>query len=112
MTFKINGTPLLTGPSDHRWSERTMLGIDGNSHAIYVTPRQYEFSFDWLDAASFAQLIGFYQACSGTSSVDLPQWGSATGGYAIYNGVIQEPTYSNSFEGFFGSVKLLVINIR
>jgi hypothetical protein len=112
MTFKINGTTLNTPPSNHRWTDRNILGYDGNAHPVYVAPRSYELTWDWLEADAFAQLIGFYNACSGTMTVDLPKWNSSTGGYATYNGVLSEPTYSNSFEGFYGSVKLLVLNIR
>jgi hypothetical protein len=112
MNFNINGTDLLNEPTDHKWIGRTVLGYDGNGHPIYVTPRSYEFDFDWLGADSFAQLIGFYQATTGTSQIMLPMWNSATGGFAQYSCTLQEPTYSNSFEGFYGSVKFLILNIK
>jgi hypothetical protein len=112
MNFQINGTDLLNEPTNHNWSAKTVLGFDGNGHPIYVSPRQYSMSWDWLDAASFAQLEGFYLATTGTCQIALPTWNSATGGFANYSATLEEPTYTNSFEGFFGSVKLLVLNIR
>lgn len=112
MDFKINNTDLLTAPSNHGWLPRTRLGYDGNAHPVYPAPRQYKMTWDWLDAASFVQLIGFYNACSGTMSVTLPMWNSATGGFASYNGTLEEPNYGNSFEGTYGSVQFLILNIR
>jgi hypothetical protein len=112
MTFKINGTPFLTNPSNHHWSERQTLGYDGNGHPIYVAPRQHEMTWDWVDSESFSQLQGFYLATTGTCQIDLPKWNSATGGFATYSATLREPTYANSFEGFYGSVKFLVLNIH
>jgi hypothetical protein len=112
MTLKINGTQLTTQPSNSHWIERNQLGFDGNAHPVYVAPRQFEMSWDWMEADAFAQLIGFYQGCTGTMSVDLPMWNGSTGGYATYTGTLREPSYTSSFEGTFGSVKLLILNIR
>jgi hypothetical protein len=113
MTFKINGIPFTYPPSTHHWVERNTLAFDGNGHPVYVLPRQYEMWWDWIDSAQFAQLIGFYNSVSGTNcSVDLPTWNSATGGFSTYSATLREPTYTNSFEGHYGSVKFLVLNIR
>jgi hypothetical protein len=112
MNFQINNTDLLTEPSDHGWQKRTALGYAGNAHAVYPAPRSYFFKFDWVDAASFAQLVGFYNMCSGTIQASLPMWNSSTGGFASYNGVLEEPSYSSSFEGFYGSVQFLLIDIK
>jgi hypothetical protein len=112
MNFQIDNTDLLTEPTNHNWIAKTILGFDGNGHPIYVTPRQYSMSWDWMDSNSFSQLINFYNSCSGTIQVGLPTWNSATGGFASYNGTLEEPSYTSSFEGFYGSVKLLILNIR
>jgi len=112
MNFKINGTDLLTEPSDHNWQKQVSLGYDGNAHPIYPSPRSYLMKWDWCDAESFSQLVGFYQACSGTIPVTLPMWNSATGGFATYNGTLEEPSYTSSFDGFFGSVSFLILNIH
>ena len=112
MNFQINSTDLLTEPTNHNWVARTQLAFDGNAHPVYPANRQYQFSFDWIDAASFSQLENFYLSCSGTIGVTLPAWNSATGGFASYNATLTEPTYSNSMEGFFGGVKLLLINVK
>jgi len=112
MSFQINGTDLLTEPTDHYWVAKTVLGFDGNGHPIYVTPRQYQLSYDWISSDSFAQLINFYQSCSGTIPVTLPMWNSATGGFASYTATLEEPTYTKSFEGFYGSVNFLILNIK
>jgi hypothetical protein len=112
MTFAINNTNLITQPSDHYWMERTNLGYDGNGHPIYPTPRQYEMDWDWLEVDAFAQLEGFYLSCTGTCQISLPCWGSATGGFATYSATLREPTYSKSFEGFYGSVKFIALNVK
>jgi len=112
MNFQINSTDLLTEPTNHNWVARTQLGFDGNAHAVYPANRQYSMAWDWMDAASFSQLVGMYNACSGTMSLTLPTWNSATGGFASYNGTLTEPSYTNSMEGFFGSVKLLLVNVK
>jgi hypothetical protein len=112
MDFKINNTDLLTAPTNHGWVTRTRLGYDGNGHPVYATPRQYQLKYDWLDAASFAQLIGFYQMCTGTIPVNLPMWDSASGGFASYNGTLEEPSYGSSFEGAYGAVSFLILNIK
>ena len=112
MTFQINSTDLLIEPTDHNWVARTKLGIDGNAHPIYPTPRQYEMKWDFVDAASFSQLVGFFQMCTGTIQVSLPMWNSATGGFSSYTATLEEPSYTKSFEGFYGGVQLLVLNIK
>jgi hypothetical protein len=112
MNFQINSTDLLTEPTNHGWIAKTVLGFDGNGHVIYVTPRQYQMKWDWMDSASFSQLVNFYNSCTGTIPVTLPMWNSATGGFASYNATLEEPSYTNSFEGFFGSVSLLMLNIK
>jgi hypothetical protein len=104
MNFQINSTDLLTEPTNHKWLAKTILGFDGNGHAIYVAPRQYEMDWDWMDAASFSQLQNFYLSTTGTCQIALPMWNSATGGFSTYSATLEEPTYNNSFEGFYGSV--------
>jgi hypothetical protein len=112
MNFQINNTDLLTEPTNHDWVQRTRLGYDGNAHPIYPGHRNYQMSWDFVDAASFSQLVGFYNMCSGSIQVSLPAWNSATGGFASYNASLEEPSYTTSFEGFYGAVKLLILNIR
>jgi hypothetical protein len=111
MNFQINGTDLINEPSDHDWIKRTVLGYDGNAHPVYPGHRQYQMKWDFVDAASFSQLIGFYNMCSGTIQVGLPAWNSVTGGFASYNATLEEPSYTSSFEGFYGGVSLLILNI-
>ena len=112
MNFNINGTDLLTEPTNHNWVAKTVLGFDGNAHPIYVAPRQYLMKWDFVDAASFSQLVGFYNMCSGSISANLPAWNSPTGGFSSYNATLEEPSYTTSFEGFFGGVSLLFLNVR
>lgn len=112
MTFAINNTNFITQPSNHKWLDRTLLGTDGNAHAIFPAVRQYELDWDWLEPDGFAQLIGFYLSCTGTCQITLPCWNSATGGYASYSATLREPTYSNSFEGYYGGVKLIALNVK
>jgi hypothetical protein len=112
MNFKINNTDLLTEPSDHNWQKQVSLGYDGNAHPIYPAPRSYLMKWDWCDAASFSQLENFYNSCSGTIPITLPTFGSPTGGYSVYSCTLEEPSYTSSFDGFFGSVSFLILNIK
>jgi hypothetical protein len=112
MNFQINNIDLITEPTNHNWIQRTRLGYDGNAHPIYPMPRNYQLKWDFVDAESFSQLVGFFNMCSGTIQVGLPAWNSSTGGFASYNATLEEPSYGTSFEGFYGGVSLLVLNIH
>ena len=112
MNFQINSTDLITEPTDHNWQKQTTMGYDGNAHPIYPAPRSYLFKWDFMDAASFSQLVNFYNSCSGTIPITIPTWNSSTGGYAVYSCTLEEPSYASSFEGFYGGVSLLVLNFK
>lgn len=115
MTVKINNTTLTTQPSTMKWVQRPSLGDDGNGHPIYPAPREAELSWDIIDATSYSQLQGFYDAAgsTGTISITLPQYGSSTYQDHDYSGcVIQEPSYEEYFEQHYTGVKLLIVKIR
>lgn len=115
MTYKVNGTEITTQPSDGNWVQRQSLGDDGNGHAIYPAPREFQMVWDIIDASSYNQLQGFYNAIgnTGTAVVTLPQYGSSTYQDYDYTGcVLQEPSYDRYFEQHYMGVKLLVLSIR
>lgn len=115
MTVKVNGTSLSTQPSDMGWVQRQSMGDDGNGHAIYPAPREFHMEWDIIDASSFNQVQGFYNAIgnTGTAVVTLPQYGSSTYQDYDYTGcVLQEPNYDRYFEQHYYGVKWLVVSIR
>lgn len=115
MTYRIQNTILLTQPSDGNWVQRQSLGTDGAGHPVYPAPREYQLTWDIIDAASYSQLQGFYDVAgnTGTVSVTLPQYASSTYQDHDYSGcVLQEPNYDKYFEQHYTGVKLLIANIR
>lgn len=115
MTFKINATTLTTQPSTHHWVERDKLGDDGAGHAIYPAVREYILEWNLIDAASYNQLQGFYNAIqnTGTVVVSLPQFAAASYAFFDYTGcVLHEPSYQGNYEEHYEQVKLLVVGIR
>lgn len=112
--FKINGVALSHQPSDHNWKDRDILGVDGNGHAIYPSPREYELTWDFLSSTEFQEIYAYYQAIghTGTAVVELPQWANATYQFFAYSGcVLREPTFGKYFENYYSDVKLLIVKI-
>lgn len=115
MSIAINGTTLLTQPSDHHWVQRQSLGDDGNGHPIYPAPREYELDWDIIDVASYAQLQALYNAAGSTGTVvaSLPQYAVTSYQNYNYSGcVLQEPFYDKYFEEYYMGVKMLIVSIR
>jgi hypothetical protein len=115
MPFKVNGTTLTTQPSTHHWVERQQLGTGGAGHAIYPAVREYVLEWNLIDADSYNQLQGFYNAIgmTGTAVVSLPKYTTGTYAYFDYTGcVLYEPNFQGFFEEHYEGVKMLIIGIR
>lgn len=115
MTYRIQSTTLTTQPSEGNWVQRPSLGDDGAGHPVYPAPREYQLSWNIIDAPSYNQLQNFYDVAgnTGTVSVTLPQYASSTYQDKDYSGcVLQEPNYDKYFEQHYMGVKLLIVNIR
>jgi len=115
MTYKINGTEILTQPTEAGWVGRDSIGIDGNGHQVYVGVRNYRFKWDLIDPQTYDQLQTFYnlQGNTGTVVVDLPYYTSGSYSFFPYSGcVMEEPKYGKFFVGHYDSVDLIITNIR
>lgn len=113
-TFKINGSLLTLQPADHNWVPRSEFGRDGAGHNVYPATRQYELKWDFMTPSEFVELLNHYNNNStGTVVVDLPEWANSTYQFKSYSGCnLDEPTFSNFFEGYYGGVQLLITSIR
>ena len=82
-TFGLNGTEFIIQPSEGRWVPRTTLAIDGAGHPIFSAIREFEFSWDIFDQATWNQLQAFYNAVQNTGTVVakcvITESGSVTG---------------------------------
>jgi len=113
-TLGFNGTTLNLQPSDHHWVARPVLGKTGDRHAIYPIYRTYEMSWELVSDSEYNQLLGFYSlvGTTGTLVATLPQYGTSTYQMHSYSGVtLDEPEYSNYFEGYYQNVKLTLNRI-
>lgn len=114
-TFAFNGTLLTLQPTDHNWEARNQFGISGDGHPIYPLVRQYKLTWSLSSPSEFQQVLGFYNSINqtGTVSVDLPEWNSATYQFRTYSGcTLREPEFSNYYEGYYQEISLTVLNIR
>jgi hypothetical protein len=113
--FKFNNVLLSLQPTDHNWVGRNQYGISGDGHPIYPAVRQYQLKWSLSSASEFQEFLNAYNQVSvtGTLSVDLPEWNSATYQFRTYSGCsLTEPEFSNYYENYFQEVSLLVIGIR
>ena len=115
MTYKINDTELTLQPTTGRWLPRTELGIDGNGHSMYEPTYSFEIRWQLISPSEYNQIKGFFdaQGQTGTSSIDLPQYGAATYAFHTYSGcVINEPQVEVYFTETQLNAYLLVRKIR
>lgn len=115
-TYAINGTSFLMRPTKAGWKQRKSVGIDGNAHNIYVTPRDFEIEWNLMHPTDLAQIINAYNSVqnTGTLTFDLPEYGSPDlFVFRSYSGcVIEEPEVGEYFQGWINDVKLLIYNVR
>jgi hypothetical protein len=115
MTYSINGTTLALQPTQGKWLDRGILGIDGNGHPVY--PAVYQFQLTWGIASTeeFYEVLGLFDAISitGSAVASLPKLRSSTYTFYDYSGcVLHEPTLGEYFAEYPTKVELLITNIR
>lgn len=114
-TYAFNGTNLTLPPSQGKWSDRDILGLDGNGRPIYPSVREFTMTWELMDVTSLQQLINaqLSVANTGSSVVDLPKWGASAYLFDSYSGCfINEVVVGQYFAEHVESVNLLITNIR
>jgi len=117
MTYKVNGVEFLLQPTSGRWVDRNLIGRSGSGHPIYSGVREFELGFQLASTTDYQQLQLWFNAVSntGTVVVDLPKYGSSTGGYGFYSYsgcIINEPVANEYYAEYQQNVTLLITNIR
>lgn len=113
-TFAFNGVTLSHQPSNHKWSDRDLVGVDGNGTGVYTATREFEMSWDFLDASEFSEIYQYFTAQGVTGSIvsSLPKWNGNPYSFQAYSGtILREPTFEGFFENYYQSVKLLIVRI-
>lgn len=113
-SFAINGTQILVDPLRHHWVRNNELDRDGTNRPIYAGIRAYELFWPVMTPAQFDAWIDNYVATSttGTVSVTIPEYSSATYSFKTYTGVtVDHPEYDDYFEGHFTNVRVLLNNL-
>lgn len=111
----LNGIPFSQQPTDHHWLDRDTIGVDGNGHAVYVAPRQYEMKFNLMDTDQFLTIQNYFaaQGVTGTVTATLPTWLGNPYKFSNYSGcIIRELTYENYFQNWYEGVRLLIVRIN
>lgn len=115
MSWKINGTAFVIEPSTFQWLDRNSHGEDGWGHPVYVAPREFKLTWDWLPPSGVSQLQSFFNATwsTGTAVVEIPKYASPAYVFWEYSGcVLHEPTWGNYFVTNQLNCTLLITNIR
>ena len=113
-SYAVNTTGLTLQPTVGKWISRDVIGVDGNAHAVYPTPRGFELNWQLVSVAEFQQIENFFNTISATGSVtvDIPEWNAPEYRFQRYSGVVlNEPEFENYFNGYIESVRLLLVNI-
>ena len=114
-SYAINGTKLSLQPTDGKWEDKGILGIDGNGRARYPAVTEFTLSWGLISTSDFAQLNNFYLSVenTGTVVVDLPKWGDSSYTYYSYSGThLSRLTAGKYFSEHIQDVQLVVTNIR
>lgn len=114
-SFAFNNTNLTLQPTSGKWDARSSYGIDGQGHPIYSAVRSFELSWQLISPSDLNQILGYYNLVGNTGTVTacLPQWGASTYTFTNYSGTtLQEPEVGEFFQGFYQSVKMLILNVR
>lgn len=113
--YRINGSDFLLQPTTGKWMPRQPLGIDGNGHTIYPALREFQLTWQTIDLASYNQLLTWFNGIgsTGTSVVDLPQFGASTYTFYSYTGcVLQEPVVEEYFMENELRASMFILGIR
>jgi len=111
----FNGTILSEQPTSHGWKEREVVGIDGNGTAVYVAPREYELTWDFLDTDQYNEIYQFFLAQGVTGSIvsTLPKWRTSPYTMYAYSGtILREPQFEGWFQNYYVNTKILIVRIN
>lgn len=112
-TYAVNTTDIC--PESAHWTDRDVLGIDGNGHPIYPSLRTFEFSWGFMSMADYGVLQSARNlvGSTGTVTADLPDLSASDFRFTRYSGtIIHEPTVGAYFVDYVSDVRLLISNIR
>ena len=115
MAYEINGTGIPIDPTEGRWMDQDIEGIDGNGRAIYAGPREFEMRWGLLSHDQVWQLQDWWQTIgsTGTITAALPRYAWPVYEFFTYTGVyIQQPRLDVYFTDSLTDVTLLVTNIK
>ena len=110
----LNGTVFSHQPTDHHWTDREMIGVDGNGVAVYPAVREYELKFDFVDTDEWNSMYQPFisQGVTGTVIATLPKWNTTPYQFYNYSGCVnRELTYENWFQNYYVNVKMLIVRI-
>lgn len=113
--YQINGTGIPIDPTEGRWLEQDIEGIDGNGRAIYARTRDFEMHWGLLSPGQVWQLQSWWQTigATGTVTAALPHYAFPTYTFQTYTGVyLQQPRFDAYFTEHLTDVTLLITNIR
>ena len=113
--YQINGTGIPIDPTEGRWMDQDIVGIDGNGRAIYASPREFEMRWGLLSPGQVWQLQDWWQTigATGTITAALPRYAWPVYEFYTYTGVyIQQPRLDVYFTEHLTDVALLITNIR
>ncbi len=114
--YRINNNVILK-PTSGRWVPRRPLGVQGDNRPIYPGVRRFELRWRLMSTEDWATLQAnfFSIEASGTNTVRIPEFPSATGqAYAFreYSGTtLHEPNIGPFFETYPTRVVLIIDNI-
>lgn len=114
-SYGVNGVNLTLQPTVGKWIARNQFGFDGGGHPVYSAVREFEMTFALSDPSEYDQILGFYESVktTGTSVVDLPQYGASAYLFFSYSGcLIHEPEPSEYFNEAITSTRWTIGGIR
>jgi len=110
MTYKIADVEIIIQPTEGRWVPLSPLGFTGNGSPVYSSVRTFEMRWNLMDASGTSQLLNFYNSLylTGTTSVDLPYYGSSEYVFHTYSGCT---LYQPEFGAYFSENTTNVVGI-
>ncbi len=113
-SYSINGVTTLY-PTQGKWTDRELLGMDGNGRPIYPPIGEFEMSWQLMSTSDLKKLVDAYNAVisTGTAVVDLPKWGNVDYLFYSYSGTfVSRPVVGAYFAEHVEDVRLIITNIR
>lgn len=115
MTYKVNDVAMWTSPTTGRWLPRSPIGKTGQGRSILPAYHEFEMQWQLVDASGVHQMQEWWdaQGITGTSSVDIPEFGAAPYAFKTYSGVfLEEPEVDYYFAKHYANVTLRVSKIN